>query len=157
GTSTGSSTRAKDGGQSPPSQNATADRAPSGPPSTRVVGSGRWGQPPSTTPTGRASPGRPVCAPGAMACSLYGRPHRPGSHPAAGWVGGCGMVIKGLLVAVAKGLGACVLGGWLLWQTAEHAGPQTSEVVVHVTESPVVVTIDGRSYPVSTWRDSPVV
>jgi hypothetical protein len=67
------------------------------------------------------------------------------------------MVIKGLLAAVAKGLGACVLSGWLLWQIAEHAGPQTSEVVVHVTESPVVVTIDGRSYPVATWRDSPVV
>jgi hypothetical protein len=67
------------------------------------------------------------------------------------------MVIKGLLAAVAKGLGACVLSGWVLWQIAEHAGPQTCEVIVHVTEYPTVVTIDGRSYPVRTWRDSPIV
>jgi hypothetical protein len=67
------------------------------------------------------------------------------------------MVMKGLLAAVAKGLGACVLSGWLLWQIAERAGPQTSEVVVHVTASPVVVTIDCRLYRVVTWRDSPVV
>jgi hypothetical protein len=66
------------------------------------------------------------------------------------------MIIKGLAAAVVKGLGACVLSGWLLWQIAERAGPQTSEVVVHVTEFPVVVTIDGRPYPVATWRDSPV-
>jgi hypothetical protein len=60
------------------------------------------------------------------------------------------MVIKGLLASYAKGLGACALSGWLLWQIAERVGPSTSEVVVHVTESPVVVTIDGRSYPVGT-------
>jgi hypothetical protein len=67
------------------------------------------------------------------------------------------MVIKGLLAAVSKGLEAFVLSGWLLWQVAEHADTQTTEVVVHVTEPSVVVTIDGRSYPVATWRDSPVV
>src|SRR5262245_37581196 len=65
------------------------------------------------------------------------------------------MFIKGLLAAAAKCLGACGLGGLLLWQVAGRAGPQTSEVVVHVTEAPVVVTIDGRSYPVATWQDSP--
>ena len=66
------------------------------------------------------------------------------------------MVIKGLLAMAAKCLGACVLSGLLLWQVAGRAGPQASEVVVHVTEAPVVVTIDGRSYPVATWRDSPI-
>jgi hypothetical protein len=66
------------------------------------------------------------------------------------------MVIKGLLAVAAKCLGACGLGGWLLWQVAGRAGPQASEVVVHVTEAPVVVTKDGRSYPVATWRDSPI-
>ena len=67
------------------------------------------------------------------------------------------MLNKELLAAVAKWLGGVMLGGGLLWQVAEHAGPQTSEVVVHVTEYPVVVTIDGRSYPVATRRDSPLV
>jgi hypothetical protein len=67
------------------------------------------------------------------------------------------MIIKGLLAAVAKGLGACVLGGWLLWQVVERSGPHFSEVVVHVTASPAVVTIDGRPYQIATWRDSPIV
>jgi hypothetical protein len=67
------------------------------------------------------------------------------------------MNIKGPVAAIVKGLGACVVGGWLLWQVAERSGPRTSEVVVHVTGFPVVVTIDGRPYPVATWRDSPVV
>src|SRR5262245_53051364 len=66
------------------------------------------------------------------------------------------MVIKGLLAVAAKCLGACVLSGLLLWQVAGRAGPESSEVVVHVTESPVVVTIDGQSYRVATWRDSPI-
>jgi hypothetical protein len=66
------------------------------------------------------------------------------------------MVINGLLAVADKCLGACGLSGLLLWQVAGRAGTQTSEVVVHVTESPVVVTIDGRSYPVATWRDSPI-
>jgi hypothetical protein len=67
------------------------------------------------------------------------------------------MIIKGILAAVAKGLGACVLSGWLLWQVVERSGPQVSAVVVHVTASPAVVMIDGRSYQVATWRDSPIV
>jgi hypothetical protein len=67
------------------------------------------------------------------------------------------MLIKGLLTAVAKGLGACVLGGVMLWPITEQAGPQTSEVIVHVTEWPAVVTIDGRSYPVRSWWDTPIV
>src|SRR5262249_1539983 len=77
--------------------------------------------------------------------------------PAAGRMGACAMVVKGLLAAIAKGLGGCILGGWLLWQIAVHAGPQTGEGIVHVTEYPVVVMIGGRSYSVSTWRGSPVV
>src|SRR5262249_31930909 len=91
-----------------------------------------------------------------MACPLYGRPHRPRSYPAAGRLAGRRRVNKGPLAGAAKCLGACGLGGLLLWQVAGRAGPQASEVVVHVTEAPVVVTIDGRSYRVATWRDSPI-
>jgi hypothetical protein len=65
------------------------------------------------------------------------------------------MFIKGLLAAAVKCLGAFVLSVWLLWQIAERAGPQTSEVVVHVPEPPAVATIDGLSYSVATERDSP--
>ena len=67
------------------------------------------------------------------------------------------MIIKWLVAAIAKGLGACVLGGWLLWQVVERSGPQVSEVVVHVTAFPAVVTIDGRPYQVATWQDSTIV
>lgn len=65
------------------------------------------------------------------------------------------MVIKGSLVAVAKVVGASVLSGCLLWQIAQRAGPQTNEVVVHVTEYPAMVKIDGRPYRVKDRWGTP--
>jgi hypothetical protein len=66
------------------------------------------------------------------------------------------MIIKWLPATIAKGLGTCTLTAGLLWQIAEHAGTQTSEVAVHVPERPAIVAIDGTVYPVATWRDSPI-
>lgn len=67
------------------------------------------------------------------------------------------MLTKGLLIAVARVLVAFVLSIVLLAEVVSRSGPQTSEVVVHLTEFPARLTIDGRSYPVSTLHESPIV
>src|SRR5262245_21918069 len=78
-------------------------------------------------------PGRPVCAPEAMAYASYRRPPRPPARAAAGAGSeGFAMVTRGLLVTAAKGLGACALAAGLLWPVVEACRPRTGRAVVHV-------------------------
>lgn len=66
------------------------------------------------------------------------------------------MIVKGLGWTLGKGALACVLGGMMLWKVIEESGPPCG-VVVHLTEFPGIVTIDGRPARAETLRDSPIV
>ncbi len=60
------------------------------------------------------------------------------------------------LVAFMKGVGAVCLGGVILWQVAEHSRLNQGTAIVHVFETPVVVLVDDREYPINTVNQSPL-
>src|SRR4051812_25489169 len=61
------------------------------------------------------------------------------------------------LFAVLKPAAACLMAGVLIWHFVEWAGPESGEVVVHVTKFPAEVAIDGQVTRVRAWHDSPLV
>ena len=67
------------------------------------------------------------------------------------------MMISSLLIPISRGVGAFLLGGVILWQVAEHCGPSMSTAIVHVSMTPVEVTIDETTFPVESIWMTPVV
>jgi hypothetical protein len=56
-----------------------------------------------------------------------------------------------------KYLAGCLLGLTILAWVAAHSGPAHGEVVVHVTEPDVEVSIGGRPYRIGERRYDPIV
>jgi hypothetical protein len=67
------------------------------------------------------------------------------------------LLLRTVLLAGLKGMGALLLGGTLLWRISQCCGTQQCEVVVHVMEDQVDVWIDESSYYVENVWDTPIV
>src|SRR5438105_3831655 len=67
------------------------------------------------------------------------------------------MVIQTLCVALARRVGALVLGGIILWQVAEHSGLQRGRAIVHVSRPKADVLVDEARYAVETLWETPIV
>jgi hypothetical protein len=67
------------------------------------------------------------------------------------------MFIQTLCGALIKGVGAVLLGGLVLWQVAEHAGPVTGQAIIHVAMGNVQINVDDEPYSVETAWETPIV
>jgi hypothetical protein len=67
------------------------------------------------------------------------------------------MKVLGVLTGMAKGVAGLTLSALVLWQVAEHSTPDSSEVVVHVCEQGVDVTVDDLGFRSNGIVDGPVV
>jgi hypothetical protein len=67
------------------------------------------------------------------------------------------MNVLGVMTGMAKGAAGLTLSAVVLWQVAEHSVPDMSELVVHVCELGVDVTVDDLGFRVDDYRDMPVV
>jgi len=67
------------------------------------------------------------------------------------------MLIQTLCMALAKRVGALLLGGVILWQVAVRCGATQGRAIVHVAASQVEVAVDGARYRIETLWDSPIV
>ena len=67
------------------------------------------------------------------------------------------MLIQTLCVALAKRVGALLLGGVILWQVSVHSGPTKGQAVVHVSVPKVEVTVDQARHWIETLWDTPIV
>jgi hypothetical protein len=67
------------------------------------------------------------------------------------------MKILGVMTGMAKGMAGMTLSAVVLWQVAEHSVPNVSELVVHVSELGVDVTVDDLGFQVNDYGDMPVV
>jgi hypothetical protein len=63
--------------------------------------------------------------------------------------------LSGIAVLAKHAVGV-VLGLFVLWVTADRVAPSRSEVVVHVMETSVSVSIDDRAYWVDASADTTV-
>jgi hypothetical protein len=61
------------------------------------------------------------------------------------------------LIATTKGVVALTLVSAMFGYVAGQAGPQKCQAVIHVTEAGVDVWVDGLTFRVDTWRDSPII
>jgi hypothetical protein len=66
-------------------------------------------------------------------------------------------LMRSLALAVAKPVGAVLLGGAFLWEVALHCGPPHGKVYVHVAGGFGDVTVDDSTYHVKTLWESPIV
>jgi hypothetical protein len=62
-----------------------------------------------------------------------------------------------LLTGLLRVLGVSCVMGAICWKSAETAGPNQSEVIVHVTENGVEVGIDGMVYLIADRFDGPIL
>jgi hypothetical protein len=67
------------------------------------------------------------------------------------------ILIRSLAFATVKGIGALALGGVVLWQVAEHSGPQKCVAYVHVSVAKVEVKVDDVAYEVESLWETPIV
>jgi hypothetical protein len=67
------------------------------------------------------------------------------------------MVIQTLSIALAKRVGAPVLGGFILWQVSVHSGAAKGQAIVHVAMPQVEVAVDNARYWIETLWDTPIV
>ena len=67
------------------------------------------------------------------------------------------MSIRTVLTAMTKGVGSLALTCAVLGYVAGQAGPRECGAVIHVTEADVEVWVDGLSYRVDSWEDSPIL
>jgi hypothetical protein len=67
------------------------------------------------------------------------------------------MGLRATLFIGLRNLAVIVLGGAVAWRVAEQAPANHGEVIVHVVEDGVDVSIDGDISRVNDWRDTPVV
>jgi hypothetical protein len=65
--------------------------------------------------------------------------------------------IRSMMFVIGKGIGACGLGGAILWQVVVHIGPQHGVAYVHVTTPNVDVMVDDVQYHIETMWESPIV
>jgi hypothetical protein len=67
------------------------------------------------------------------------------------------MINASILTGLGRVLGASCLMGAVCWKTAEVAAPLESEVIVHVTQNGVEVTIDEQIYLLADQHAGPIV
>src|SRR3954470_21302857 len=67
------------------------------------------------------------------------------------------MVIQPLCFALARRVGALLLGSIILWQVAQHSGLQRGRAIVHVAMPQADVMLDDASYSVETLWETPIV
>jgi hypothetical protein len=67
------------------------------------------------------------------------------------------MVFQAVGHAIAKPIGALLLGGFILWRVALHAGPPTGRALVHVSTTPADVSVNDDVYHVESLYQTPVV
>lgn len=69
-----------------------------------------------------------------------------------------GLVFKSIAFArVAKVSGGGLLSLAILVWVADHSGPPNGQVIVHVMESDVTLTIGGNTYQIEALRYAPIV
>src|SRR5271166_2706242 len=59
--------------------------------------------------------------------------------------------------ALAKRVGALILGTVVLWPVAKHEDRSNGRAIVHVSAAPVDVTVDDAVYPIESLYQTPVV
>jgi hypothetical protein len=67
------------------------------------------------------------------------------------------MLIQTAAYALVKRVGTFLLGGVVLWQVAEHAGPSHGRAIVHVMSNHVDLIVDHDSYRIEDLGLSPIV
>ena len=67
------------------------------------------------------------------------------------------VLIRSWLSPILKGTAAMALGCAILWQVAEHSGPELGIAYVHVTAPMVDVMIDDATYHVESVWEAPIV
>jgi len=67
------------------------------------------------------------------------------------------ILIRNLLFAALKGVGALSLGGAILWQVAEHSVSNKGVAYVHVSVAEVDVMVDDLEYHVESLWQTPIV
>jgi hypothetical protein len=67
------------------------------------------------------------------------------------------MMIQTVAFALVKRVGTFLLGGVVLWQVAEHAGPSHGQAIVHVMSNHVDLIVDNDSYRIEDLGQSPIV
>ena len=67
------------------------------------------------------------------------------------------MLLQSLSCSIAKPVLSLVLGGVILWQVAEHAGPTKGRVIIHAPTDKVEITVDNTPYWVESLAELPIV
>jgi hypothetical protein len=67
------------------------------------------------------------------------------------------ILIRNVLFAALKGVGALGLGGVILWQVAERSGSHKGIAYVHVSMGDVDVMVDDAEYHVESLWQTPIV
>ena len=67
------------------------------------------------------------------------------------------MVLRTIVYGLGKPVGALLLGGVVLSQIAALVGPASGQAIVHVSTTPVTVSIDDAVYRVESLYETPVV
>jgi len=67
------------------------------------------------------------------------------------------MTILSAMTGLAKFAGAVVVGIAVCWEAVDQAGPEYSEVVIHVNECDVHISVDDLDFRVDSVADWPVV
>ena len=67
------------------------------------------------------------------------------------------ILIRSWLSPILKGAAALAFGCAILWQVAEHSGPESGIAYVHVTAPMVDVMVDDATYHIDSVWDPPIV
>jgi hypothetical protein len=67
------------------------------------------------------------------------------------------MLFQALCLAMMKRIGGLLLGGLILWQVAEHAGPASGRAIIHVSTPEADLIVDDTRYAVESLWQTPIV
>ena len=67
------------------------------------------------------------------------------------------MLIQKLGFTLMRPVGACLLGGVILWQVAEHCRWTNGQVIIHVATPEVSIEVDDAKYWVENLCATPIV
>jgi hypothetical protein len=67
------------------------------------------------------------------------------------------MLIQTLCMALAKRVGALLLGAVILWEVSVHCGATQGRAIVHVSTPQVEVAVDSARYRIETLWETPIV
>jgi hypothetical protein len=67
------------------------------------------------------------------------------------------MLVQTLCLSLIRRVGAFLLGGVVLWQVAEHAGPSKGRAIIHVTNPRADLTVDDAKFSVESLFETPIV